>query len=236
MEEGRWRLSHQGIMIDTNGRLRDGQHRLSALIKHGKPLQFWVCFGCDPASFDVVDQGAKRTAANLLSIDKQTDSSLVAATVGLLIRIERKDPFFDAALVLASTRERVAENDNLRIAVIIGRQLHRKVRTARPSAMALAYYWIAQRTRSSDRLPVFWESLATGANLGVRDARLMLREHLLHPEAMAPSLRGGSAAYGVPVRQAGAVILAWNGWISGKRVGKKALEWPRKFELPEDVR
>lgn len=237
MEEGRWRLTHQGIMIDTNGRLRDGQHRLRALIKHGKPLQFWVCFGCDPTAFDVVDQGDKRTASNVLSIDGYEKTSTLAATVGLLIRVERQSSLSpDSAYILSVTRERMAQGDELALAITAGKALHRKIKSARPAAMALAHYWIRGRTGRPDRLSEFWESLTTGADLGLRDARLLLRDILLHPEKMAPELRGGSNSYVFPVRQAGAVILTWNGWAKGKRVGAKTMTWnPKKPELPEDV-
>lgn len=234
MEENRWKLTHQGLMFDTNGQLRDGQHRIAALIKHGKPLQFWVCFGCDPKAFNVVDQGDKRTAANLLSIDQIPNASLTSATVAFLLRIERKDVFYDANAVVVTTRAKLAENDNLAAGIHAAMRL-RKVRTARPSAMAAAYYWILQRTKSPDRLPLFWENLITGADLSMRDARLPLREILLHPEVMLPPLRGGASSYGLGMRQAGALVLAWNNWVRGKPIARKALEWRRSFDLPEEV-
>ena len=35
MRAGQWLLTHQGIAIDTNGELVDGQHRLSAIVASG---------------------------------------------------------------------------------------------------------------------------------------------------------------------------------------------------------
>lgn len=63
---GDWKLSHQGIAIDVNGQLQDGQHRLSAIVLAGLPVQILLTTGCDPESFDVLDCGVNRTAADAL--------------------------------------------------------------------------------------------------------------------------------------------------------------------------
>ena len=42
MKDGDWKESHQGIAIGKGGKVIDGQHRLHALIRYGKPLAFWV--------------------------------------------------------------------------------------------------------------------------------------------------------------------------------------------------
>ena len=65
--DGDWKLSHQGIAIDTNGHLQDGQHRLAAVVQSGMSIQISLTTGCDPQSFDVLDCGVNRTAADALA-------------------------------------------------------------------------------------------------------------------------------------------------------------------------
>lgn len=71
MRRGEWVLTHQGVAFDSNGRLIDGQHRLHAIIMSGLPQDMLVVNGVDPAAFKVLDIGAKRSTADLLSIDKK---------------------------------------------------------------------------------------------------------------------------------------------------------------------
>jgi len=66
MKEGSWILTHQGIGFDVNGRLVDGQHRLMAIEQSGVSVDMMVTFNLDPKAFGGMDQGASRTAADLL--------------------------------------------------------------------------------------------------------------------------------------------------------------------------
>ncbi len=45
MLSGRWRLTHQGIAFNCDGSLRDGQHRLAAIVMSGKSQQMFVARG-----------------------------------------------------------------------------------------------------------------------------------------------------------------------------------------------
>lgn len=56
----------QSISIDTNGVLRDGQHRLEAIIKTGVSMKTWVCRNTDPQG--IYDFNRKRSAGDQLSI------------------------------------------------------------------------------------------------------------------------------------------------------------------------
>jgi hypothetical protein len=222
MRTGHWHLIHQGIMIDINGHLRDGQHRLSAIIQFGQPVEMFVCFGLPPEAFEHVDNGHKRTSADLLTIEGVPYTVQSSATAGFLIYLaDPVRPWPNSQEVLHKTRELREQGPVFDDAIKAGSRL-RKLHGIRESAMSAAYYTIAVNTAHSDRLPAFWEKLATGENIGRRDARYRLREYLISPKSM-PHMAGGTASRGVQVRQAAAVILAWNAWIDG-RVGK-SLGW-----------
>lgn len=65
MKAGRWMQTHQGIAISKTGRLLDGQHRLSAVIKAGVPVKMMVTFGVDEKAMDAIDQGRKRSTSDI---------------------------------------------------------------------------------------------------------------------------------------------------------------------------
>lgn len=48
MQDGKWRLNGKTICFDTTGRLLNGQHRLSAVMRSGVPLTTVVVRGLDP--------------------------------------------------------------------------------------------------------------------------------------------------------------------------------------------
>lgn len=71
MQAGEWKLHHQGIAFDTNNVLVDGQHRLEAIAQSGVSVKMLVTRGVDPASVSAMDQGIKRTPADILKQNKK---------------------------------------------------------------------------------------------------------------------------------------------------------------------
>jgi hypothetical protein len=82
MRRGEWKLTHQGVAFDTNGHLRDGHHRLTAIVKSGRPAAVWVVLGVDAAAVDAMDRGRGRTVSDAMMIDKRIAEPLrLAATI-----------------------------------------------------------------------------------------------------------------------------------------------------------
>lgn len=70
MKRGEWGITHQPIAL-ANGRLLDGQHRLLALVDSQLPkLQMSVAYDADPATFDIIDVGINRSAADIFREDR----------------------------------------------------------------------------------------------------------------------------------------------------------------------
>ena len=82
IENGEWNLTHQAIAIAANGRLLDGQHRLTAIVKAQQPVPVLLAENCDPASFISIDKGIKRSTADSLGIHKK-----IVETIAFLLRI-----------------------------------------------------------------------------------------------------------------------------------------------------
>src|SRR5581483_1944 len=61
MMAGRWTLTHQGIALNCDGSLRDGQHRLSAIIQSGVTVPMLVTVGVKDEAVPNIDVGRTRT-------------------------------------------------------------------------------------------------------------------------------------------------------------------------------
>lgn len=61
MKAGEWKLTHQGIAFAKNGELKDGQHRLFAIIKADVPVKMMVTYGVDNDCMEFIDSGNIRS-------------------------------------------------------------------------------------------------------------------------------------------------------------------------------
>src|SRR4051794_41732082 len=81
MRRGDWLVTHQGIAFDTRGVLVDGQHRLAAIVEADLPVELSVFTDVEPDTFDVLDTGKRRNAADVLAIEGEKSTTLLAAMV-----------------------------------------------------------------------------------------------------------------------------------------------------------
>jgi hypothetical protein len=85
LERGEWRVTHQGIALDEDGVVLDGQHRLDAIRRYNKPVEIMVTEGLARATFSVIDMGAKRTTADALHIAGFANTNILSAAARLII-------------------------------------------------------------------------------------------------------------------------------------------------------
>ena len=64
----KFRTTHQGIGLDSRGRLLDGQHRLQAIVETGIAASLLVTEGLSERDMQAIDDGRKRTAHDILSM------------------------------------------------------------------------------------------------------------------------------------------------------------------------
>jgi hypothetical protein len=73
MRAGRWQITHQGVAIAPDGRLLDGQHRLSGIVEAGVPVALTVARNVPAEAFGVMDgagaSAGKRTLRDVTRID-----------------------------------------------------------------------------------------------------------------------------------------------------------------------
>ena len=86
-----WRLTQQGIAIDKNGVLLDGQHRLAAIVRAEKPVEIAMAVNCEPEIFKVLDTGATRKASDVLHMQGAKHRTVAATAIKQLI-MYRENP------------------------------------------------------------------------------------------------------------------------------------------------
>ena len=87
MELGHWSLTHQGIAFDWNGHLRDGHHRLEALIEADMTIAMFVTRGLDPESIVDADRMKVRRVNDVLTMFHATGYTKVRVAVANSLRI-----------------------------------------------------------------------------------------------------------------------------------------------------
>ena len=79
METGRWTLNGQGIIFDTEGRLVDGRHRLTAVVATQCEIPMLVVRGAPTGAFETMDSGRGRTLAHTLQIEGRKHAAATSA-------------------------------------------------------------------------------------------------------------------------------------------------------------
>jgi hypothetical protein len=82
IQQGRWLLNGAPLRFDTDGRLIDGQHRLSAILHAGMPVLSVVVYGINSDARDTLDEGLARRFADVLRIRGEKYYAVLAAATG----------------------------------------------------------------------------------------------------------------------------------------------------------
>lgn len=229
MGRGEWKMTHQGIAITEKGRLFDGQHRLAAIVAHGKPMKMMVTTGLSDDVFDVIDIGARRTAGDLLSVMGITNGNKLAAGARLVMSYDEmpNTPWTGASYNSQYSPHRVvawsaAHVDELHASLGIGQTLFRLPSLS--NAVATAGVYIISRVQPDDEHVLqFVHGVATGELLRRGDARLAFRNMMIvPPRDRTPMERRYQLAL---------MIKSWNGWALERDV--RMLKWLAQEDMPK---
>lgn len=227
MKMGLWQVTADTIKFDSGRRLRDGQHRLWAVVESECTIQSWVAFGISDKSFDVIDTGRPRYAKDVLSIHEFKSSTALAAACRTLIIWERTGTVTGHATSgMAPSNPEVLDYAITHPDVEIGVQRALKVRSGGipgGGGMWGALLTIFGRIDDVDA-QAFTDHVADGANLSAGDAILLLRNRLLGQRDAKAKLD--------QIEVAALVVKAWNAFRDRKPV--QILRWTRGGATPEE--
>jgi hypothetical protein len=84
IKAGRWALNGQPVIFSKDQQLLNGQHRLKAIVAANKAIETLVVWGVENEAFDTIDDGNKRSLADVLHIQGETNSGLLSSGVRFL--------------------------------------------------------------------------------------------------------------------------------------------------------
>lgn len=176
MEHGLWKCNGEPIIFDENGLLKDGQHRLLAVLESGVPVKMLVVEGIS-RDINTFDEGGGRTATQRAKAEglRLNTSTLGAITI-ILNGLNRT--------IYISNDEKIKYGwdhlENLKKAELLCERGKRQGPMKKAACIAALYCGIELGTFTEDMLESFCAIVNTGMPKGdyVPDSALALRNTL----------------------------------------------------------
>jgi len=89
MLRDQWELNGESIKFSKSGRLIDGQHRLTAIIKSNCEIRSFVTYDLDESSFLTIDTGKARNAADVFKVVDIKNGTNITTGLMLYLTIKR---------------------------------------------------------------------------------------------------------------------------------------------------
>lgn len=233
IKDGRWKLTRQGLIFDTEGWNIDGQHRLRAVANsahadlvaaYGNPwVDFWVYPNEPTDTFDTYDQNFRRIAAHLIN---EPNSIMLAAGARFLASVADLDPWSFPRFGRLTTSEVLATKAAWpELSRLVSDVVSVKNRVPIPVPAHLAVIAQASRTPAGtpEKINAWFDALRTGVNIGEEDPRYKLREKFLRDH------RGLSASTFRPLVYS-LIVKAWNAYANDETV--PVLRWASNERIP----
>lgn len=218
-----WRSNGESIKFDANGQLMDGQHRLAAIVEANCPVPLLVVRGIDRAAFSTIDNGQKRSLAQVLKMRGELYSTNLAALVNQMFMYAEGRDFRSRTHYMPTFEQAVQfldANPELRESVQAGTLIAQKVGCS-PLAMGVCHF-LFTGLDYEDSVD-FFEKLKFGESLEQGSPILALRNRLTRE---GRGFRGLAMA-----EQVALTIKAWNLYRSGGTA--RLISWRAGGASPE---
>lgn len=224
MREGRWlQNSAEPIIIDWDGILVDGQHRLFAVWESGCTISFLIVEGCDPQQRQVTDIGVSRNARDILSFEG------VSAPIGALAVVKRMLDGFTGTTKLTIPEQREAYLRHQKAVDWVLSTFNCRQKGLKHSAV-LAPVTRAYYTADRDRLTRFLEILRTGIMDDQKEVAVILLRNYVLSQSQAGHTSGGQAA----VDLYGKAERALSAFLAGEQLTRLYAATEELFPIADD--
>jgi hypothetical protein len=221
MRRGDWLVTHQGIAFDSNGVLVDGQHRLAAVIEADIPQEMTVFTDVEPDTFDVLDTGRKRNAADVLAIEGERSTATLAAMVRTVWQYENRPEASWSGGGAAVTNHQIVEtletHPKIRDFVAVGERIATETGMIKSAAGAAAYLVESANKSKKSQLADWHEGIIDGAGLRKNDPRLVFRRTMF---AMARKQAGVVQRRRDTREHVALYLKAFNAWAAGETISQ----------------
>jgi len=84
IKAGRWVHNGSAIVFSDTGQMLNGQHRCKAIIAANKSIETLIVWGVKDSAFDTIDDGNKRSLADVFAVGGEQNPALLSAGVRFL--------------------------------------------------------------------------------------------------------------------------------------------------------
>lgn len=214
------------IIFDWDGYLRDGQHRLAAIIQTGIPQKLLVWENCDPEVFKNLDQGQKRSISQSFYSAGAKYVDVTAAVIKILYRLQAHDPhlYFTAKPTTNEALDlwtEIGGNEFLIPYIQVGDNANKQGKMNPSVCAVLKMIHDIEDAEMSDR---FWTNVTdlrdvTGKNDPSYSIVNFLRDEKDRRKALIPATRSklnGGAGSITQKENIGWIHIAWQYYCEGK--------------------
>jgi hypothetical protein len=210
---GLWQVNGQTLVLCPEFRLLDGRHRCLAIVEAGRSIETFVVVGIDPACFRTMDQGGKRSGADVLAIAGHPQAQTLCSALRWLWRYEHQQ-MLHATIPLLDYELPSYLAQHPRIVPSLSWGLMLKVLV--PPGVATMLH-LLMHTSDPGLAKRFFLSLAQGVELTASDPAYQVRERFLHER---------KELYHTAIAERAAVMIqAWNCYCSGQPMTPRLLRW-----------
>lgn len=211
INEGEFKFNHQGIAIDENGVLLDGQHRLTAIVKSGKSVNMLVTRGLPPEVMDTIDRSDKRTYAQTLQLDGHKNATLISSIKRFAVAYKSKNGNITSndTIKVLDYQLKAEPNDGYDYAAELACKMgSRFPLVPRSDYAAFIYLALNHVGCNEEKVFDFLEKISKGTNLESDDPCFAFRQFY----TQGKNIKVSRLEYRIVI-----LIQAWNYYITGAR-------------------
>lgn len=212
MKAGRWKQNGQPIIFGKSGALLNGQHRLKAIIASNKTIECLIVYGVDDDTFDTIDDGNKRSLADVFAIKEEFKPQLLSAGVRFLwvyatgmieTRDLRKGTIATKPLLENTLKKHPGLRDSTRFYSMLK---SRPGGLLIPAGMAIGLHYLFHLV-DEKKADEFFNVFQSGIGLNETSPILALRNRLISAQREVSTNVTNSALYFYTIR-------TWNAYMS----------------------
>lgn len=216
MVNGNWKLNGESIVVDSYGRLQNGEHRLRACIKAQVNFDTVVVRGVEPDSIKTIDQHQKRSAYDVFKINGVKNAATASAIARAVstYRVTRVLTNTGASNYLPTATEIYEEymknSDRYEWAACLCREIYKEVSLLPPSVLGMMMYILVEEKKHDiEKVKDFFYQFADKAYICSPVIKL-LRQKLYND-----AISGTGAKLPLSVKTY-YLIKTWNLWVEGR--------------------
>jgi hypothetical protein len=211
--------------------LVDGQHRLAAVIEADVPVEMTVFTEVEPDTFDVLDTGKRRNAADVLAIEGEKSTTLLAAMVRTVWLYQNRPDASWSGGAAGVTNHQIVQtleaNPKIRDFVAVAERIAAETGMIKSAAGAAAFLVEQANKTKKARLAKWHDGVIEGAGLRRDDPRLVFRRTMF---AMARRQAGVVQRRRDTREHVGLYLKAFNAWAAGETLS--TLRFPAREPVP----